>query len=169
MVRIKNILVESMLLFTLVAISFATTATASPIAPDFSLKSADNTIYTLNKSRGNVIYLDFWASWCGPCRKSFLWMNKMQSKYSEKGFEIIAINLDEKNEDATSFLKEVPAQFRVLFDPKGITPKLYDLKGMPSSFLVDRNGKILLEHKGFNDADALELEKRIQSALDGGK
>jgi peroxiredoxin len=91
----------------------------------------------------------------------------MQAKYKSKGFQIIAVNLDAKTDDAMKFLEQVPADFTVAFDSKGQTPRAYGVKGMPTSFLIDRSGKILLQHAGFRPDDREELEKQIQAALEG--
>lgn len=137
-------------------------------APDFELPDVQGSV-KLSQAQGKVIYLDFWASWCGPCRESFPWMNNMQAKFKEKGLQVIAINLDAKNEDARKFLSEHQAQFTVLFDPKGATPRQYGVKGMPTSFLIGKDGKVLAQHKGFNEAARAELEQKILSALEGQK
>lgn len=137
-------------------------------APDFELPSTQGPV-KLSKSQGKVVYLDFWASWCGPCRESFPWMNAMQAKFKQKGLQVIAINLDANNDDAQKFLAQHAAQFTVLFDSKGVTPRQYGVKGMPSSFLINKDGKILVQHKGFNNTDRVELEQKIQSALEDQK
>lgn len=135
------------------------------LAPAFELGgNATETIKLANYS-GKVIYVDFWASWCGPCKHSFPWMNDIQSKYGAKGLQIIGINLDAKIEDAQRFLKTNPANFITAFDPAGITPKAYAIKGMPTSYLIGRDGKVLLQHAGFKESDKTELEKKIQEAL----
>jgi thiol-disulfide isomerase/thioredoxin len=133
-------------------------------APDFSLPGTHGMV-KLSHETGSVIYLDFWASWCGPCHQSFPWMNQIQAKYKSKGLEVIAVNLDGKTEDARKFLSQMPAAFTVAFDSKGETPRLYGVKGMPTSFLIDRNGKIVFQHAGFRPADRDEIEKQIQAAL----
>lgn len=137
-------------------------------APDFELPSTQEPV-KLSKTQGQVIYLDFWASWCGPCRESFPWMNNMQAKFKQKGLQVIAINLDAKNDDAQKFLSQHTAQFTVLFDPKGVTPRQYGVKGMPTSFLIGKDGKILVQHLGFNNTDRAELEQKIQAALEDQK
>jgi thiol-disulfide isomerase/thioredoxin len=103
----------------------------------------------LNKHRGEVVYLDFWASWCGPCRKSFPWMNQIEVKYKDQGFSVISVNLDANKTLATKFLNEVPASFTVIYDPKGKIAKHFKIQGMPSSMLIGRDGKIKSRHTGF--------------------
>jgi cytochrome c biogenesis protein CcmG, thiol:disulfide interchange protein DsbE len=112
-----------------------------------------------------VVYVDFWASWCGPCRKSFPWMNELQKRHAAAGLEVVAINVDEKREDAAAFLAKVPAAFTIAYDPAGGTPKAYRVKGMPSSALVGRDGQLLWVHTGFSEADIGSLEERIRAAL----
>ncbi len=137
-------------------------------APDFSLPGQQGTVKLSDKS-GSVVYLDFWASWCGPCKESFSWMNSMQAKYRSKGLQIIAVNLDAKTEDAKKFLSQTPANFTIAFDAKGVNPKVYGVQGMPTSFLIGRDGKIIKQHQGFREADRETLEKQIQTALEAKK
>lgn len=141
---------------------------AGALASDFELPSAQGPV-KLSKVQGKVIYLDFWASWCGPCRESFPWMNAMQEKYKQKGLQVIAINLDANNDDAQKFLSKHTPQFTVLFDPKGITPSQYKVMGMPTSFIINKDGKVLVQHIGFNKADRAELEQEILAALEDQK
>lgn len=137
-------------------------------AVDFSLPGTQGPVSLADRA-GSVVYVDFWASWCGPCRESFSWMNSMQQKYRSKGLRVIAINLDARRADAWKFLAEHPAAFTVAFDGTGKTPDIYGVKGMPTSFLVGRDGKIVLRHTGFKASDRQQLEKQIQAALEGGK
>lgn len=137
-------------------------------APAFELNGSEATV-KLSKYQGKLVYLDFWASWCGPCRQSFPWMNELQSKYGARGLQIIAVNLDSKNEDAKNFLSTTPARFVVAFDPAGATPRSYGVKGMPSSFLIDQDGKLVHEHSGFRESDKEELENKIKSLLGSAK
>ncbi len=134
-------------------------------APEFSLPSQAGKTVNLAGLRGHYIYVDFWASWCGPCKQSFPWMNALQAKHAASGFQVVAINVDEKPADATRFLGGVPASFTVLFDGKGVTPAAYAVQGMPTSFLVGPDGKVLLVHKSFKEGDRAELERRIAAAI----
>lgn len=133
-------------------------------APAFDLQG-EGAAVKLSNYKGKLIYLDFWASWCGPCKQSFPWLNEMQSKYAAKGFQVVGINVDANTDDAKAFLANLPAKFTVAYDPKGATPKAYAIKGMPSSVLIDGNGKVISQHTGFRDADKAQLEQAIQQAL----
>lgn len=137
---------------------------AAKLAPAFELPGAAGPV-ALADYRGKVVYLDFWASWCGPCRQSFPWMNRMQSQYGNRGLQIIGVNLDAKLPDARAFLTETPANFVVAYDPKGVTPRNYAVKGMPTSVLIGADGQVLYQHVGFTNADRAELERQIKLAL----
>ena len=133
-------------------------------APQFELQGLEGAV-KLAKLQGKVVYVDFWASWCGPCRQSFPWMNEMQAKYGARGLQIVGVNVDANSADARQFLVSTPAHFTIAFDPQGATPRSYGIKGMPSSVLIGPDGKVLMEHSGFREADRAELEAKIQSAL----
>jgi cytochrome c biogenesis protein CcmG, thiol:disulfide interchange protein DsbE len=135
-------------------------------APALNLPTAAgaNTV-AFDKSSGKVFYVDFWASWCGPCKQSFPWMSEMHEKYASRGLEIVAINVDTRRADADRFLSPSPVKFTVAFDPKGDTPKQYAVPSMPSSYLVDNSGKVIAVHSGFRDSDRAKLEAAIVDAL----
>jgi cytochrome c biogenesis protein CcmG, thiol:disulfide interchange protein DsbE len=133
-------------------------------APELNLPGAKGTV-NLADYKGKVVYVDFWASWCGPCKQSFPWMNEMQAKYGPKGLQIVAVNVDAKREDADKFLAAVPASFPIAFDSKGDTPKRFQIEGMPSSVLLGADGKVLLAHKGFNEESRKELEQALDAAV----
>lgn len=103
----------------------------------------------LSAYKGKVVYLDFWASWCNPCRLSFPWMNQIQEMTGRKGLVIIAVNVDHDRELADDFLQTSPAQFKVLYDPEGKIAGTYDFKDMPTSVLIGRDGKVRFVHAGF--------------------
>jgi thiol-disulfide isomerase/thioredoxin len=115
--------------------------------------------------RGRVVYLDFWASWCGPCRQSFPWMETMQSTYGAQGLEIITVNLDRDRPDADKFLKQFHPTFAVRFDPEGELAELYKVQGMPSSVLIDRHGVARFTHVGFRPVDGAIYEAQVRELL----
>ena len=115
--------------------------------------------------KGKAIYVDFWASWCGPCKQSFPWMNAMQDKYGAKGLQVIAVNVDAKRADADRFLLKTPATFQIVYDAKGDSARSYAVKAMPTSLLIDRNGRVSYVHAGFRDEDRADLEAKINDAL----
>ncbi|WP_229256873.1 choice-of-anchor D domain-containing protein [Duganella lactea] len=137
-------------------------------APAFALEGPQGAV-KLEQYRGKLVYVDFWASWCGPCRQSFPWMNEMQARYGDKGLQIVGINVDAKTDDARNFLTGTPAKFVIGFDPSGTAPRAYGVKGMPSSVLIGPDGKVLYEHSGFRADDRAALESRIQAALGASK
>ena len=114
---------------------------------------------------GKVVWVDFWASWCAPCRRSFPWMNAMHAKYAAEGLEIIAVNVDKDRALADEFLEESPATFRLHFDPEGELALAFGVQAMPSSFVLDSEGHVIATHYGFKLANAEEYEQEIRSAL----
>jgi thiol-disulfide isomerase/thioredoxin len=130
-------------------------------APGFSLPG-QNKIIDLSKYKGKVVYLDFWASWCGPCKRSFPWMNKLQEQYGVDGLEIVAVSLDASREDAEEFLARIPASFSVAFDEKGKSAESYKVKAMPSSFLIDRQGRLVHKSLGFRAEEKKIIERKIK-------
>ena len=133
-------------------------------APAFDLAGSPKPI-RLADMKGQVVYVDFWASWCAPCKQSFPWMNEMQAKYGPRGFQVVGINVDQKREDADKFLASTPAKFTVGYDTTGKVAEVYQPKGMPTSFLIGADGKVRAVHVGFKDSQREELEREIQSAL----
>jgi thiol-disulfide isomerase/thioredoxin len=147
------------LLFTLLfSLSFSALSNAESTAQLNVLQNFDKLIAS---HKGKVIYLDFWASWCGPCRKSFPWMNEMQEKHQQQGLIIISVNLDNNKVLADDFLAEVPANFSVFYDPKGKVARKFKLKGMPSSYIIDRTGKMVSAHVGFTESKKIKYEEEL--------
>lgn len=142
----------------------ATAVEVGELAPEFDLAGRLDAV-KLSDYRGKTVYLDFWASWCGPCKQSFPWMNEMQSRYAAQGLRVVGVNVDQKTDDARAFLKGHPAGFEVLFDQTGKTPKSYAVKAMPTSVLIGRDGKVLRVHSGFKDEERSQREQQIQQAL----
>jgi thiol-disulfide isomerase/thioredoxin len=154
--------------FLVVALSASTSAPAVGVgdaAPPFALTTASGETVSLATLRGRVVYVDFWASWCGPCRRSFPWMNEMQQKYGARGLTIVGINVDKKRSDAERFLQQTPAAFTIVYDEPGVTPAAYVVKGMPSSYLVDAQGNVSAVEVGFFDDHKAAIEERIRALL----
>ena len=135
-------------------------------APALALTTAAGDTVDLARLRGRVVYVDFWASWCTPCKRSFPWMNELDARYRDSGLMIVAVNVDKRRDDALRFLREVPARFIVVFDEEGKTPAAFDVKGMPSSYLIDREGRVAAVEEGFHEERAKAIEQRIRALLE---
>ena len=119
----------------------------------------------VQKTKGQYIYIDYWASWCGPCRQSFPWMNALQAKLGSKGLKVVAVNVDAKRADADKFLTHTPAQFTIAYDPLGESAKKLAIKTMPTSMLVSPEGRVLFVHSGFRTEETGQLEAKIAAAM----
>ena len=122
-------------------------------------------VSSMQQLEGKVLLVDFWASWCTPCRKSFPWLNAMQQRHGGDGLLVLAVNEDNERSDAQRFLQQVPAEFAVLYDQAGALAQQYQLMGMPSSFLIDKKGQIRYRHIGFKQADIAGYETQIRQLL----
>ncbi len=136
-------------------------AIALPGRPALSQKG----LFEAEEYRGKVVYLDFWASWCGPCKKSFPWMQEMHKKYEHMGLKVIAVNLDKKKDLADKFLQEIPAAFPILYDSAGVLAEQYQLAGMPMTYIIDREGVIRYRHIGYVPAMQAHYEQQIRDLL----
>ena len=132
--------------------------------PALALRAADGSA-VLPDSGWRALWLDFWASWCGPCRQSFPWLNQMHERHRAAGLRIVGISLDAQQPDALAFLQQVPARFPIAFDPAAESGRVFDVKAMPSAYLIGADRRVLLAHRGFRNEDRPELERRIQAAL----
>ena len=120
----------------------------------------------LEPLKGKVVYVDFWASWCAPCKASFAYMNDIKAQYSPEDFEIILINLDHDPHKAERFLARVKAPSRSLFDPKGKLARRFNVSAMPTSILIGRDGKIRYTHDGFFPAKIQEYTSQLEELID---
>lgn len=148
--------------YILIALTVLIISTSHVEAKDNTLLQYEDII---KQHKGNVIYLDFWASWCTPCRKSFPWMNNMQKKYGNQNFKVISINVDSEPTLAKQFLDITPANFTILYDPNGNLANELQLKGMPSSFIINEKGKIVSAHVGFTEKRKVQYEQEIKQLL----
>ena len=150
-------------LFLLLLFSSCLTANVESIK-EVNFNTAEGEISGLSLE-GQVVYVDFWASWCKPCLKSFPWMNSIQQRYRDRGFRVIAVNVDKEDSHIDKFLNKAPAEFTVAFDPKGDLARTFDVKAMPSSFLFDRNGLLVSSHLGFREKKIPEYESNLEILL----
>jgi thiol-disulfide isomerase/thioredoxin len=121
--------------------------------------------FDLTEFRGKVVVLDFWASWCVPCRRSFPWMNGMQEKYGRDGLVIVGVNMDSEPAEAAAFLRDTPAEFQIIHDPDGELAREHDVVAMPSSYVFDRNGVLVTRHLGFKVKRQHEYEAILVETL----
>lgn len=119
-------------------------------APAIRAQGADGAMVDLAAFRGKVVLVDFWASWCVPCKASFPAIDSLYREYQPRGLDVLAINVDERRSDADRFLGDHPHRLTVLFDAKGASPAAFGVKGMPSSFLIDKAGVIRFTHMGYS-------------------
>lgn len=143
-------------------------ATPDPRLAGLELPDASGRQHALHLPAAAVTWLDFWASWCTPCRLSFPWMNGLQDALEPQGLRIVAVNLDTRRADADRFLAAHPARFLTLFDPAATSARRFAIGGMPSSLLFGRRGELLAVHTGFRLSEAPGLEARIRAALAQG-
>lgn len=144
-------------------------AEISPAAlPNFSLPLISASPGTINRGMlsGKVAYVDFWASWCVPCRSSFPWLDAMYRKYRERGFLVVAINKDQEPAEVERFLKRYPVSFTLTTDPRDSLAGDLRVTVMPTAFLIDRHGLVRSVHRGFRSEDTAKLEMEILSLLE---
>lgn len=121
----------------------------------------------LKSLQGKIVYVDFWASWCEPCRYSFPLLNQLRKEFNENDLIMVGISVDENKQDALDFLKKTPAEFQVALDTTGTCPTEFNVEGMPSSFVLGRKGELLYSHKGFRKADENIIRQKIAQAISG--
>lgn len=150
----------SVMLLSALYLGLNTSASANTPLPDIELRDFHSgEILSKADLQGKVVYLDFWASWCKPCKKSFPFMNELNAKYSNQEFKIVAVNLDEFAEDAQQFLSQIPAEFKIYSDPNKQLAEALQLPGLPVAFVIDKQGNIRGRHIGFNER---KKNKKIQ-------
>jgi peroxiredoxin len=143
----------------------AAAVTASGAAPDFTLATLGGSNLRLQEQRGQVVMINFWASWCGPCRVEMPHLTRLYEKYRSAGFTVFAINIDEDPHKAANVAKQLGMRFPVLLDTEKKVSRLYDLSTMPSTVLVDRDGRVRYVHRGYRDGYEETYDKQIRELL----
>ena len=143
----------------------ASTAVAADTAPDFTLKSRDGTNLRLSELRGQVVMINFWASWCGPCRQEMPLLDALFEQYEPLGFTLLGVNVEQDTADAERLLKDAPVSFPVLYDPDNSVTKAYDVVAMPSTILVDRDGNMRFVHHGYKPGYEDDYQAQIRELI----
>ncbi len=151
-----------LVLATFLLLALCSSASAAEMAKDFVLKSKDDGNMRLSDQRGNIVMINFWASWCGPCREELPLMEELYQEYQDLGFEILAVNVDDEESKADVLLNDIEVTFPVLYDTSGEVSKLYDVSAMPTTVFVDRDGLQRILHPGFRAGDEVKYEKAIK-------
>ena len=152
-------------LFALVTVFSAYSAEPRKAAPDFTLKSKSGENIRLQEQQGSVVLINFWASWCAPCREEFPHFEALQQQYADLGFTILAVNVDQEPGKADDLLNEIPVSFPVLYDHNNKVSKLYDVKAMPTTIIVDRDGNKRLTHYGYRTGDEAKYKTIVKALL----
>ena len=151
----------------LIAFSGAVAATVATDrnAPDFTLKTLDGPNLRLQEQRGRVVLINFWATWCGPCRQEMPHLNRLYDKYRAAGFTLLGVNIDEDGRNAAGVASKLGLRFPVLLDTDKKVSRMYDLATMPSTVLIDRDGRVRFVHLGYKDGLETTYEKQIRELL----
>lgn len=153
--------------FLLLSIFVISTVQAQELAPEFELNALEgDQRHRLSDYQGKVIYLDFWASFCGPCRQSLPALDELQKEYDPEKFQVLAINVDGDVEEALAFLKQYPVTYTMLVEHTGKTQRDYNLVGLPTSFLIDQKGEVIGSFQGFHPEHITRLRKALNYLLE---
>src|SRR5882757_6050372 len=149
----------------LIAVPASNAASGSGPAPQFTLDSRAGSKVSLAQYKGQVVMLNFWASWCGPCRQEMPLLESIYRKYNKMGFTLIGVNVEPDSKAAEGFLKQTPVSFPVIYDKDSTVSKAYDVSGMPSTVIIDRKGNIRVLHRGYKPGDENEYLDSIRTLV----
>lgn len=153
------------ILILLGAASLAASSLEGQPAPDFALKSASGENLRLSEYRGDVVLINFWATWCGPCRQEMPLLDDLYGRYQRVGFNLLGVNIDDDSRRAMQMVDELGVTFPVLFDEKKEVSKLYRVEAMPVTVLVDRAGRVRHVHYGYKPGYEEKYLTQIRSLL----
>ncbi|NNC77585.1 MAG: TlpA family protein disulfide reductase [Woeseiaceae bacterium] len=162
--RIRK-LMAGLALCVLAASSLASSGLTGLPAPDFALKSSTGNNLRLSEFRGDVVMINFWATWCGPCRQEMPLLDELYSRYERVGFNLLGVNIDDDSNRAMNMIRELGVNFPVLFDAQKEVSKLYDVDAMPVTILVDREGKVRYVHQGYKPGYEQAYLDQVRSLL----
>jgi peroxiredoxin len=149
----------------LIALPVLANVDMNAVAPDFTLNAQGGKSVALTQFKGQVVMLNFWASWCGPCRQEMPLLDSIYKKYSKLGFTMIGVNVEPDSKAANDWLKQTPVTFPILYDTDSKVSKLYGVSGMPSTVIVDRKGTVRMIHHGYKPGDEEEYLSSIRSLM----
>jgi thiol-disulfide isomerase/thioredoxin len=150
---------------TTVILAAAANAAGDPPAPTFSLPARGGSTINLSQYKGQVVMINFWASWCVPCRQEMPLLDSIYKKYKPLGFTLLSVNVEPEQKDAENFLKQTPVTFPVVFDAKSQVSSLYNVQGMPTTVFIDRKGNVRLMHVSYKTGDENLYMDQIRSLL----
>ena len=164
MMKIKNFLV-GLAFSVFAATSLASSGLTGQTAPDFALKSSAGDNLRLSEHRGDVVMVNFWATWCGPCRQEMPLLDELYSRYQRVGFSLLGVNIDDNSSKAMNMISELGVSFPVLFDNRKEVSKLYEVDAMPVTVIIDREGTIRYVHQGYKPGYEEMYLDQIRSLL----
>ncbi|MDH5443923.1 MAG: TlpA family protein disulfide reductase [Gammaproteobacteria bacterium] len=146
-------------------ISSLQAAQLSGKAPDFTLKSMSGKNLKLSEFRGQVVMINFWASWCAPCRQEMPLLEDLYKKYKPLGFTLLGVNVEEDSSKAATLLKSIKVSFPILYDNKNKVSKLYKVAAMPTTVIIDRDGRLRYLHKGYKPGYEKDYQKQVRALI----
>jgi peroxiredoxin len=160
-----SVLLATLLLATAGPACAAAPPAASAPAPDFTLPARDGGNVQLSALKGQVVMINFWATWCGPCRQEMPLLEQIHAKFEPLGFTLLGVNVEPDSATATAWLKGMPVTFPILFDTKNAVAERFGVMGMPSSVFVDREGRVRYVHRGYKPGDEAQYADMIRSLV----